>query len=64
MITNSVLTVLRLSLLFLNHLQTLEKAGIISSCNSCDVRNALCKLVSSAYIVILASWTKAGRSFI
>ena len=37
MIINSVLTVLRLSLLFLNHLQTLEKAGIISSFNSCDV---------------------------
>ena len=50
MTINSVLTVLRLSLLFLNHFQTLEKAGIIFSFNSCVVRNALSKLVSSAYI--------------
>ena len=55
MIINSVLTVLRLSLLFLNHLQTLEKSGLILYFNSCDVRNALCKLVSSMYMVILAS---------
>ena len=53
MIINSVLTILRLSLLFLHHLQTLEKAGIIPSFNSFDIGNALCKLVSSAYMVML-----------
>ena len=37
MAINSVVTVLGLSLSFLNHLQTLEKAEIISSCNSYDV---------------------------
>ena len=49
-IVKNYLIVLRLNLSFLNHLQTSEKAGIISSFNSCDVQKAY--------------WTKAGRSFI
>ena len=51
MIINSVFTAFRLSLLLFNHSQTFAKAETICSLSSCDVRIALSKLVSSAYIV-------------
>ena len=42
--------------MYLNHLQNLQKAGVISCFNACDVRNALCKMYHGDIGLLNKSW--------